>query len=84
MNRAALQRHGYSVHALREQARKRLPRMIFDMVDGAAGDETTSRRNVAAISEIRFVPKVLMGAGTRDQSVEIFGHRLLSPVIIGR
>lgn len=83
MDRAALQRHGYSIHALREQARKRLPRMIFDMVDGAAGDETTSRRNVAAISEIRFVPKVLTGAGTRDQSVEIFGHRLPSPVIIG-
>ena len=83
MDRAALQRYGYSIHALREMARRRLPRMIFDMVDGAAGDEITVRRNEAAIAEIQFVPKVLAGAGTRDQSVELFGHRLKSPVIIG-
>ena len=83
MNRARLQRDGYSVRALREMARNRLPRMIFDMVDGAAGDEVTVRRNEAAIAEIQFVPKLLAGAGTRDQSVEIFGHRLPSPVIIG-
>ena len=82
MDRAALQRHGYSVHALRELARRRLPRMIFDMVDGAAGDEITVKRNVAALADIRFVPKVLDGAPVRDQSVEIFGHRLPSPVII--
>ncbi len=83
MDRARLQREGYSVRALREMARKRLPRMVFDMVDGAAGDEVTVRRNEAAIAEIHFVPKLLAGAGTRDQSVEIFGHRLPSPVIIG-
>ena len=83
MNRAQLQRYGYNVHALRALAKKRLPRMLFDMVDGAAGDELTVKRNVEAIAEIRFVPKVLSGAGTRDQSVEIFGHRLPSPVIIG-
>ena len=35
MDAAALQRHGYSVAALRQLARKRLPRMVFDMVDGA-------------------------------------------------
>ena len=45
MNAAALQRHGYSVAAVRALARKRLPRMLFDMVDGAAGDEITMRRN---------------------------------------
>ena len=83
MDRARLQREGNSVRALREMARKRLPRMVFDMVDGAAGDEVTVRRNEAAIAEIQFVPKLLAGAGTRDQSVEIFGHRLPSPVIIG-
>jgi isopentenyl diphosphate isomerase/L-lactate dehydrogenase-like FMN-dependent dehydrogenase len=83
MNRASLQRYGYNVHALRELARKRLPRMVFDMVDGAAGDERTVRRNQEDIADIRFVPKVLAGAGTRNQSVEIFGHKLASPVIIG-
>ena len=82
MDRVALQRHGYSIHALREQARRRLPRMVFDMVDGAAGDELTVKRNIEALAELRFVPKVLEGAPKRDQSVEIFGHRLPSPVIV--
>ena len=83
MNAAALQRLGYSVPALRTLAGKRLPRMLFDMVDGAAGDETTMRRNEAALAAIEFAPKLLEGAPTRDQSVELFGAKLRSPVIIG-
>src|ERR1700677_2008337 len=83
MDRAALERKGYSVTALRALARKRLPRMLFDMVDGAAGDEITMRRNEAALAEIELAPKLLEGAPTRDQSVELFGAKLHSPVIIG-
>src|SRR5271157_5640965 len=83
MDRAALERKGYSVAALRAMARKQLPRMLFDMVDGAAGDEITMRRNEAALAEIELAPKLLAGAPKRDQSVELFGSRLPSPVIIG-
>ena len=83
MDAAALQRKGYSVAALRALAKKRLPRMVFDMVDGAAGDETTMRRNEAAIAAIEIVPKMLEGAPKRHQSVELFGVKLPSPVIIG-
>jgi isopentenyl diphosphate isomerase/L-lactate dehydrogenase-like FMN-dependent dehydrogenase len=83
MDVAALQRKGYSVAALRALARRRLPRMVFDMVDGAAGDEITMRRNEAALASIELAPKVLAGAPKRDQTVELFGVRLPSPVIIG-
>jgi L-lactate dehydrogenase (cytochrome)/(S)-mandelate dehydrogenase len=83
MDAAELQRRAYSVAALREMARRRLPRMIFDMVDGAAGDEITMRRNEAALAEIAFAPRLLAGAPRRDQSVELFGLKLPSPVIIG-
>jgi isopentenyl diphosphate isomerase/L-lactate dehydrogenase-like FMN-dependent dehydrogenase len=83
MNRDQLQRFGYSVHALRHEARRRLPRMLFDMVDGAAGDEITLRRNESDIAALDVVPKVLAGAPVRNQSIEILGHRLSSPVIIG-
>ena len=82
MNRAELQRHGYSIHALRAEARTRLPRMLFDMVDGAAGDEITVKRNVDDIAALQIIPKVLDGAPTRSQSVELFGHKLPSPVIV--
>jgi isopentenyl diphosphate isomerase/L-lactate dehydrogenase-like FMN-dependent dehydrogenase len=83
MSAAALQRHGYSVAALRALARKRLPRMVFDMVDGAAGDEITMRANEAALAAFELSPKLLEGAPTREQSVELFGAKLRSPVIIG-
>jgi isopentenyl diphosphate isomerase/L-lactate dehydrogenase-like FMN-dependent dehydrogenase len=83
MDAAALRRKGYSVAAMRKLAEKRLPRMVFDMVDGAAGDEITMRRNEAALAEIEFIPKLLQGAPGRDQSVELFGVQLPSPVIIG-
>ncbi len=83
MEAATLQRRGYSVRALREMARRRLPRMVFDMVDGAAGDEITMRRNEAALAEISFAPRLLAGAPRRDQSVELLGLKLPSPVIVG-
>ena len=83
MSDARLQARAYSTHALREIARRRLPRMVFDMADGGAGDEHTLRRNEQALAEIELIPKVLAGAPTRDQSVELFGQRLTSPVIIG-
>ncbi|HLJ70468.1 MAG TPA: alpha-hydroxy acid oxidase [Roseiarcus sp.] len=83
MDKAALRRRGYSVRALRALARKELPRMIFDMVDGAAGDENTMRRNEAVLAGIEFVPKLLAGAPRRDQSVELFDLKLPSPVIVG-
>jgi L-lactate dehydrogenase (cytochrome)/(S)-mandelate dehydrogenase len=83
MDSAGLQRQGYSVAALREMARRILPRMVFDMVDGAAGDEITMRNNERALAEIELAPKLLAGAPTRDQTRELFGVKLTSPVIIG-
>jgi L-lactate dehydrogenase (cytochrome)/(S)-mandelate dehydrogenase len=83
MNVERLRRDGYSIHALRELARRKLPPMIFDMVDGGAGDEVTVRRNIDALAAIEFLPTVLAGAANRAQTVELFGHTLASPVIIG-
>lgn len=83
MDAARLQRKGYSVAALRELARRELPRVVFDMVDGGAGDEITLRRNESALADIAFTPKVLEGAPNRFQAVELFGQRLTSPVIVG-
>jgi len=83
MDKAAIERKGYSVAALRELARRRLPRALFDMVDGAAGDEITMRMNEAALADMELVPTLLAGAPRRDQSVELFGERLASPVVVG-
>ena len=78
-----LARRAHGVADLRRLARRRLPRMVFDFVDGGAEDEVTLRRNEAAFAEIELLPKPLNGTTARDQSVELFGDRLSMPVLIG-
>ncbi len=76
-------RRAYNVAALRELARRRLPRAVFDFADGGAEDERTLRRNEAAFEEIQLLPRPLEGAAARDLSLELFGHQLSLPVVIG-
>jgi L-lactate dehydrogenase (cytochrome)/(S)-mandelate dehydrogenase len=78
-----LRRRAYSLAAMRELARRRLPRVVFDFVDGAAEDEIVLRRNEEAFEGISLLPRPLNGAGNRDQSVELFGRRLAAPFLIG-
>ena len=72
-----------SVRLMREAARARLPQAVFDFADGGAEDEVTLRRNETAFRHWSFLPRPLEGAATRDQSVELFGATLASPVLIG-
>lgn len=78
-----LKKNGYSVAALRRIAQKRLPRPIFDFIDGGAEDEDTLRQNESAFSDWELLPKPLNGAATRDLSTSLFGHSLSSPLLIG-
>ena len=83
LDRGRLQRDGYSVAALRQLARRRLPRMVFDFCDGGAEDEITRARNETAFADWEFLPTPLNGTSSRDQSIALFGERLALPVIIG-
>jgi len=78
-----LQKNGYSVAALRRIAQKRLPRPIFDFIDGGAEDEDTLRQNESAFSDWELLPKPMNGAAKRDLSTSLFGHTLSSPLLIG-
>lgn len=71
-----------NVAAYREKARRRLPRFVFDYLDGASEDEAALRENRAAFERIKLTPRVLNDVSTRDQSVEWFGTRLPTPMII--
>jgi L-lactate dehydrogenase (cytochrome) len=48
-----------SVADLRQLARRRLPRGVFDYIDGGAEDELSLQRNVAAYQRLDFRPRVL-------------------------
>src|SRR5713101_1615709 len=76
-------RAGYSIAAMRQLARRALPRPVFDFADGGAEDERTLRRNEAAFAGVELVPRPLNGAAERDLSVDLFGRQLTLPVMIG-
>ena len=78
-----LKRHAHSIAAMRELARRALPRLVFDFIDGGAEDERALRRNEDALGQTRLLPQPLNGTEQRDQSIELFGKRLAMPVLIG-
>ncbi len=78
-----LPERAYNIATLRRMAARRLPRMVFDFVDGGAEDERTLQRNEQDFAALEFLPQPLNGTATRDQSIELFGTRLKLPVLIG-
>jgi len=78
-----LEKTAYNTAVLRRLARRRLPRMVFDFIDGGAEDEITRDRNENDFNELEFSPSPLMGTSTRDLAVELFGQRLELPLLIG-
>src|SRR4029077_16135839 len=83
MDRDLLSRRAHSLADMRRLAQRRLPRVVFDFVDGGAEDELALRRNEAALAQTLLLPRPLEGTSARDQSVELFGQRLNGPVLIG-
>jgi L-lactate dehydrogenase (cytochrome) len=73
-------RECHNFHDFRRLARRRLPRPIFDYIDGAADDEVTHRRNTAGFERCDLVPNVLRGVETVDLSVTVLGQKLALPV----
>ena len=63
----------------RRIARRRLPWMVFDYIDGAAGTETGAARNRAAFDALEFRPRVLRDVSKRDLSVPLFGGTAGAP-----
>ena len=64
----------------RELARRRLPRPIFDYIDGAADDELTYARNTDSFNSVSLIPNVLRSVKDIDMSTTIFGKKISMPV----
>ncbi len=67
----------------RELARRRLPRQLFDYIDGGAYDEATMAANVADLQDVRLRQRVMRDVGTRSQATTVLGEELSTPVILG-
>ena len=71
-----------SVEDLRTLARRRLPRGVFDYVDGGAEDELTMAANRAAFASTGFRPRVLRNVGSVDTSSALLGHPVSYPLVL--
>jgi L-lactate dehydrogenase (cytochrome) len=66
----------------RELARRRLPRQLFDYIDGGAYEEATMRANVSDLEGVLLRQIVMRDVSVRDPAVEVLGQRLALPVVL--
>lgn len=72
-----------NIEDLRGIARRRLPRFVFDYVDGGAEDERTLKDNCGAFARLRFRPRTLVDVARRDLSGPLLGRPSAMPAVVG-
>lgn len=71
--------HIHSAEDARRLAKRRLPWMVFDYIDGAAGRETGAARNRAALDAMTLRPRILCDVSARSLATTIFGADAARP-----
>lgn len=71
-----------TVSDLRRIARRRLPRGVFDYIDGGAEDELTMAGNSAAYRRVTFKPRVLRDVSGVDISSSLLGREIAYPLVL--
>lgn len=71
-----------TIEDLRKMARQRLPRILFDFIDGGAEDEVTLRDNREQFDHWRLIARHPINVSRRETDVELFGERFAAPFVI--
>jgi L-lactate dehydrogenase (cytochrome) len=71
-----------TVEDLRRVAKRRLPRGVFDYIDGGADDERSLSRNSSAFARLEFKPNVLRDVSALDTSTMLLGKRISMPLVL--
>ncbi|MBV8573584.1 MAG: alpha-hydroxy-acid oxidizing protein, partial [Acetobacteraceae bacterium] len=72
----------FSIADLRLLARNRLPRLVFDFIDGGAGDEGTRRENSRVFEDWTLMPRVGIDVSERSLAATILGRPSKLPLIL--
>jgi L-lactate dehydrogenase (cytochrome) len=72
----------YTIEDMRTIARRRVPRSVFDYVDGAAEQEISLGRARAAFERVEFHPRVLRDVSRVDTTAEVLGVRSALPLVL--
>jgi isopentenyl diphosphate isomerase/L-lactate dehydrogenase-like FMN-dependent dehydrogenase len=68
-----------NIDDLRKMAKRRLPRIAYDFIEGGVEDELGIARNEASFDRERLVPRYLVDVTKRDQSCDLFDRKYSSP-----
>lgn len=71
-----------SISDYREAARRRLPRFLFEYIDGGSYSETTLKRNVADLQDLAVRQRVLRDVSAIDTSTTLFGAPAALPLAL--
>jgi isopentenyl diphosphate isomerase/L-lactate dehydrogenase-like FMN-dependent dehydrogenase len=80
---AAALNNAVNIEDMRQLARRRLPRSLFEFIDGGAGDEVTLRDNCAAFGRWSLRPRAGVNVATRILATDILGAKSTLPLIVG-
>jgi L-lactate dehydrogenase (cytochrome) len=69
----------HSAADARRLAKRRLPWMIFDYIDGAAGSEVGVDRAREALDAVTMMPRILQDVSVRNTAVDVFGKKAAVP-----
>ena len=72
-----------NIDDLRRAAHRRLPKAVFDYLDGGADDEITLRDNLEAFAELRFRPRSAVDVEGCDLGTTVLGQPIEFPVVLG-
>ncbi len=75
--------HCYTIADLRQLAKSRLPRAVFDFIDGGAEDESTLKNNLNAYTHYRWLPHVLNDVSEVSTHTTLFDQSMALPFGIG-
>ena len=71
-----------NIEDLRRAAKRRLPRSVFDYIDGGADGEVTLRENVRAFEDIAFRPRCAVETPPPDLRTTVLGTPIALPIIL--
>jgi hypothetical protein len=72
----------YNIEDLRKMAKRRLPKVIFDYMDGGADDEATLRNNRTAFDKYSLVGRMLVDVSGLSTATTVLGDEMSLPVIL--
>src|SRR5258708_38649683 len=71
-----------NISGLRALAKKRLPRVVFDYIDGGADAEWTMRENARVFDDVMFRPRSAVATASVDLRTTVLGQSVELPFLL--